>query len=97
MSNDSLRMRLLLTKYQRETQKTKERLIEKFQVPIESLDIQLKLADHFDLKNSEYIAFQDLNAEQMFEILKDKDFSTIYILKLFQLRKAYFLQVFRDY
>ncbi len=86
--SSTLEMRLLLTKYIREAQKTKQKLIKKFQVPIDGLEIQLNLADHFELDESVNIVFKDLNARQMFDILKGYNFSKPTYSKVISLKKS---------
>lgn len=65
----------LLAKYIRESEKARQELINALQVPINSIDIQLGLAEHFGLENSVEILFKDLDSKQMVEILKTRDFS----------------------
>lgn len=65
----------LLMNYIRESEKARQELINILQVPINSIDIQLGLAEHFGLEDSVEILFKDLDSKQMLEILKNHDFS----------------------
>ena len=65
----------LLAKYIHEADKAKEELIVTLQVAITDMEIQLGLAEHFELENSLEVLLKDLDAKQMVNILKTHDFS----------------------
>lgn len=66
---------MTLVKYIDESKKAQKRLIELLQAPIDCMEIQLGLAEHFGLENSTDILLKDLDADQMVGILRTKDFS----------------------